>query len=144
MIIRKLLTINLSGELQSLCFQTKFKYKYYPSIKAIKKKNLNKTFTFQTISRSDIKKDILRLDNSKAIQKSDIPTKRVKQNVDIFTEYLFHEFEISLEKSEYPSPFKFADITSVHQKGSRFEKNNYRPVSILPVLSKIFEKCLYK
>ena len=32
------------------------KYKYYPSIKAIKEKNLNKTFTFQTISRSDIKK----------------------------------------------------------------------------------------
>ena len=68
----------------------------------------------------------------------------IKQNVDIFTEYLFHEFEKSLEKSEYTSPFKFADITPVHKKGSRFEKNNYRPVSILPVLSKVFEKCLYK
>ena len=40
--------------------------------------------------------------------------------------------------------FKFADITSVYKKGSRFEKNNYRPVNILPVLSKVFEKCLYK
>ena len=62
----------------------------------------------------------------------------------MFTEYLFHESEKSLEKSEYTSPFKFADITPVHKKGSRFEKNNYRPVSILPVLSKVFEKCLYK
>ena len=120
------------------------KYKYHPSIKAIKEKNLNKTFTFQTISRSDIKKEILRLDNSKAIQESDIPTKIIKQNVDIFTEYLFHEFEKSLEKSEYTSPFEFADITPVHRKSSRFEKNNYWPVSILPVLSKIFEKSLYK
>ena len=34
------------------------KYKYHPSIKAIKEKNLNKTFTFQIISRSDIKKKI--------------------------------------------------------------------------------------
>ena len=65
------------------------KYKYHPSIKAIKEKNLKKTFTFQTISRSDIKKEILRLDNSKAIQESDIPTKIIKQNAEIFTEYLF-------------------------------------------------------
>ena len=120
------------------------KYKYHPSIKAIKEKNLNKTFTFQTMSRSDIKKEIIRLGNSKAIQESDIPTKIIKQNVDIITEYLFHEFENLLEKSEYTSPFKFADITPVLKRGSRFEKNNYRPVSILPVLSKVFEKCLYK
>ena len=120
------------------------KYKYRPSIKAIKEKNLNKTFTFQIISRSDIKKEILRLENSKEIQESDIPTKIIKQNVSIFTEYLFHEFEKSLEKSEYTSPFKFADITPIHKKGSRFEKNNYGPASILSVSSKVFEKCLYR
>ena len=76
------------------------KYKYHPRIKAIKEKNLNKTFTFQTISRSDIKKEIARLDNSKAIQELDMPTKIIKQIVDIFTKYLFHEFEKSLEVEE--------------------------------------------
>ena len=34
-------------------------------------------------------------------------------------------------ESEYTSPFKFADITPVDKKGSRFEKNNYRPISYL-------------
>ena len=81
------------------------------------------------------------MDSSKASQESDIPTKIIKKNVDIFTEHLFHESEKSLfEKFEYISLFKFADITPVHKKGSRFEKNNYRPVSILPVLSKVFRK----
>ena len=81
------------------------------------------------------------MDSSKASQESDIPTKITKQNVDIFTEHLFHESEKSLfEKFEYISLFKFADITPVHRKSSRFEKNNYRPVSILPVLSKVFRK----
>ena len=56
------------------------KYKYHSSIK---EKNLNKTFTFQTISKSDIKKEFLRLDNSKAIQESDKPTKIIKQNLDV-------------------------------------------------------------
>ena len=136
-------SVNLD-QFEDPVLQANEKYKYHPSIKPIKEKNLGKTFTFQTISGSDSKKEILRPDNSKAIQESDIPTKIIKQNVDIFTEYLFHEPEKSLEKSEYTSPFKFAEITPVHKKRSRFEKNNYRPVSILPVLSKVFEKCLYK
>ena len=121
------------------------KYKNHPSIKAIKERSINKVFKFQSISRSDIKKEILSLDSSKASQESEIPTKIIKQNVDIFTEHLFHEFEKSLfEKFEYTSLFEFADITPVYKKSSRFEKSNYRPVSILPVLSKVFEKCLYK
>ena len=122
------------------------KYKYHPSIKAIKERNINKVFKFQSISRSDIKKEILSLDSSKASQESDIPTKIIKQNVDIFTEQLFHEFEKSLfEKFEYTSLLKFANITPVHKKGSRFEKNNYWPVSILPVLSKVLKNvCINK
>ena len=72
------------------------KYKNHPSIKAIKERNINKVFKFQSISRSNIKKESLSLDSSKASQESDTPTKIIKQNVDIFTEHLFHEFEKSL------------------------------------------------
>ena len=39
---------------------------------------------------------------------------------------------------------KLADITPVYKKGNRAVKDNIRPVSILPNLSKVFEKCLYK
>ena len=38
---------------------------------------------------------------------------------------------------------KLADISPVHKKGNRTDKSNYRPVSILPVISKIFEKLLF-
>ena len=34
-------------------------------------------------------------------------------------------------------------VTPVHKKGNRSEKDNYRPVSILPNLSKVFERCIY-
>ena len=57
---------------------------------------------------------------------------------------MFYEFKKSLEKFEITSLFKLADITPVYKKGDRFEKNNYRLVSILPVLLKVFERCLYK
>ena len=39
---------------------------------------------------------------------------------------------------------KLANVTPVHKKGSQSEKGNYRPVSILPNLSKVFERCIYK
>ena len=38
---------------------------------------------------------------------------------------------------------KFADVTPAHKKSDRTDKSNYRPVSVLPGLSKIFEKLLF-
>ena len=39
---------------------------------------------------------------------------------------------------------KIAEVTPVFKKNDRISKENYRPVSVLPVISKIFEKCIYK
>ena len=39
---------------------------------------------------------------------------------------------------------KLANVTPVHKKGSRYDKCNCRPVSILPNLSKVFERWLHK
>ena len=38
---------------------------------------------------------------------------------------------------------KKADVIHIHKKNSKFDIENYRPVSILPVLSKIYEKCIF-
>ena len=47
-------------------------YKNHPSVVAIDKKKLNKQFSFEFMPKSDIKKEILNLDVSKASQDSDI------------------------------------------------------------------------
>ena len=46
--------------------------------------------------------------------------------------------------SVFPDSLKQADVTPVYKKDSRNEKENYIPVSILPNLSKIYERCMYK
>ena len=48
----------------------------------------------------------------------------------------------SLENGKFPNCLKLANIIPVFRKGARTSKNNYRPVSILPVYSKIFERLL--
>ena len=44
----------------------------------------------------------------------------------------------------FPTSLKNADITPTFKKIDRLHKVNYRPVSILPTLSKIYEKILYQ
>ena len=65
-------------------------------------------------------------------------------NADIFAEVLYNVFNRSLEVGEFPSGMKLANVTPVHKKGSRYDKGNYHPVSILPNLPKVFERCLHK
>ena len=85
----------------------------------------------------------MNLDSSKACQDSDIPTKVIKSNSDIFEDALYSEFNRSLETSVFPPSRKLANVTPVHKKGNRSEKGNCRPVSILPNLSKVFERYIH-
>ena len=82
-----------------------------------------------------MEKDILTLNIVIASQDSHIPTKIIKKNLYVFSGILFKEFNESLEICKF---------TLVHKRGNRSDKDNYRPVSILPSLSKNFEKSLRK
>ena len=118
-------------------------YKNHPSVVLINEKNLNKQFSFNYILKSDIKKKILNLDVSKASQDSDIPTKIIKMNADVFAKVLSNVSNRSLKVGEIPPGMILANVTPVYKKGSRYDKGNYRPVSILPNLSKLFEQYLH-
>ena len=85
----------------------------------------------------------MNLDSSKACQGFDIPTKVIKSNSDIFTDAFYSEFNRSLETSVFPPSMKLANVTPAHKKSNRSQKDNYRPVSTLPSLSKVFERCIY-
>ena len=52
-------------------------------------------------------------------------------------------FDKCLTTGQYPSIWKKANIIPIHKKGSRQSKNNYRPISLLPVFGKLLEKLLF-
>ena len=89
-------------------------------------------------------KKVKTLDIAKASQQSDIPTKFLKQNSNYFVEYFYENISQCLSKSIFPSDLKLAaDVTPVYKKKSKNSNDNYRPVSILSNISKIYERCIY-
>ena len=119
-------------------------YKNHPSITVIKEKLKNSVFSFYEVNKDKIKKESNRLNKNKASQKSDIPIKIIHDNVDIFADFIAESFKGTIKTSNFSNCLKLADITPLHKKGRKDNKENYRPVSILPTLSKIFEKILFE
>ena len=66
----------------------------------------------------------------------------LKDNKDFFTAYITKCFNESLKSAKFPNRLKSASLTPVFTKNARTSKNNYRPVSVLPVISKIFERLI--
>ena len=56
---------------------------------------------------------------------------------------IYKHFNYCINKGEFPNDLKHANIVPIYKKDKKREKENYRPVSILSNLSKIYEKLLY-
>ena len=52
-------------------------------------------------------------------------------------------FKSSSDTRMFPNYWKRGNLTPVHKKGDKWKVGNYRPISLLPILGKIFEKCIY-
>ena len=76
------------------------------------------------------------------MQDTDIPVKILKENAEYFAEYICLQFNEAICAAKFPASFRLANITPVFKQGSRNQKENYRSISILPIISKIFEKLI--
>ena len=76
------------------------------------------------------------MNSKKVTPKGDIPVKILKWNSDIIAPVLVECFNRNIKNSIFPNELKNADRSPVYKKKDRHDKSNYRPVSILPLLSK--------
>ena len=66
----------------------------------------------------------------------------LKENTDYFAEFICIQFNESISSLKFPSSFKCANIIPNLKDQLRKRKNSCRPISILPAVSKIFEKLM--
>ena len=113
------------------------------SIKNSKSKKFNSTFYFENTYTDVVMKVINNVNVAKSSQINDIPTKVIKMNKDIFANFITDHFNYCIAYGEFPDELKHADVIPVHKKNEKCDKTNYRPVSILTNISKIYENLLY-
>ena len=61
-----------------------------------------------------------------------------------FSEFIVHNFNEGISTARFSDIFKSEEVKSIFKKKSRIDKESFRPVSSLPVLSKIFERLIFK
>ena len=84
---------------------------------------------------------IKEFENGKA---SDIPTIVIKKAAKIIAPILAKLYNNCINSGIFPQIFKTGKITPIFKKGNKELLENYRPVSVLPIFGKIFEKIIYK
>ncbi|CAB4007436.1 Hypothetical predicted protein [Paramuricea clavata] len=100
---------------------------------------INSEFYFQTITETEVFKLLTTLKTSKATGHDRISAKLLKDSADVITKTLTQIFNKSVLLGKFPDDMKVAIISSIYKTGSKTETTNYRPVSVLSVVAKIFE-----
>ena len=123
--------------------QIVFKFSRPPSIQKIRSFNENNgCFSFEKVSIENIKNGISELNPFKATTFKSIPVKLLKSESEIVSAPLQIIFNNSIEHSSFPDELKLADVSSLFKKEVKIFKGNYRPFSVLPTVSKVFERLM--
>ena len=88
--------------------------------------------------------EINNVKTNKATQITDIPTKLIKENSDIFGHFIFGNYDNCVSYCIFPSSLKIVIMTPVYKKAAKTSKDNYRPVSILSSISEIYERLMFR
>ena len=122
-----------------------YKYNEHPSILKINNYiKSSKNFSFENITPPEIEKEILELNPKKAAGSDSIPPKILKDGIGVIKSPLTQLFNISVEECHFPLDLKKANVAPLFKKDDNTNKENYRPISILPCISKVFERIMFR
>lgn len=94
---------------------------------------------FYPTTPTEVMKIIKNLKN-KGNKLLDIHISIIKDNLHVFSDHLAWLYNMSLDESTFPDKSKVGRVTPAHKGGSIDNMDNYRPITVLPLFSKIFEK----
>ena len=115
----------------------------HPSIQMIKDKYENSfNFKFEIVSADQAKTFIDEIDCKKS-SSGDIQAKIIKLAKEEIAEPIRSCINSSILTGTFPGELKIADIVPVFKKEDLSDKNNYRPISLLPLTSNILQKFIY-
>ncbi len=110
--------------------------------KSYLKERFNDSIYMKPTTNEEISKILLNMKNSSPGH-DDIDVKILKKVSDSIVVPITHLCNLSLSNGNVPNDLKIAKIVPIYKKGTKDKLSNYRPVSVLPALSKIYERLVY-
>ncbi|CAB4034888.1 Hypothetical predicted protein, partial [Paramuricea clavata] len=102
----------------------------------------NARFNIQNVSLTKVFKLLSTIKTSKSAGHDRISGKLLKDAAEVIAPTLTAIFNASIHAGVFPDDFKTAIISPIHKSGSKTNCDNYRPISVLSSVSKIFEKLI--
>ena len=100
-------------------------------------------FNLKTIEVKDIRAAFAKVKTTKSFGIDNISSYFLKLALPFIGNSLAALFNTSIETSQFPDSWKVARVTPIFKEGDKTEKSNYRPISVLPVISRLFEKLVF-
>ena len=99
--------------------------------------NANKDkFNFRTIEVKEVRAAFAKIKTAKSFGIDNISSYFLKLALPFIENSLAFLFNTSIETSQFPDSWKVARVTPIFKEGDKTEKSNYRPISVLPVISR--------
>ena len=96
------------------------------------------------ISTCDVFEALTMLNHTKAAGCDNMSPKILKLCATSLIDPVYHLFNICLEKASFPMEWKIHKMCPILRKGDQTNPQNYHPISLLCILSKVFETVVYK
>lgn len=100
-------------------------------------------FTFMPVDEASVRKHILSI-SSQAVGHDNVCSKMIVPIVDVLLPVLTHLFNFSLVSGTFPSIWKKAHVIPLPKIANPTSPSHFRPISILPFLSKVLEHIVHK
>lgn len=106
-------------------------------------KQNSSTFFLSPTDEHEVKKIIKSLNNTNSTGYDEIPTNIIKVCSDELAPILAQLINLSFEHAIFPSTFKRSIVKPMFKKDDKQDLQNYRPITLIPVLSKVWENVLH-
>ena len=103
----------------------------------------NENFNFKPIGVQDIGETMVKKKTYKSFRSDEMSSYFLKLAIPCTERSLVFILNASLDTSHFPDLWKIALITPIFIEGGSAKKSNYRPILVLPILPKLFEKLVF-
>ena len=103
-----------------------------------------RSFYFDPFASAEVEAEIKVLLNNKAYGLYSCPVSILKLSSHIISQPLAQILNVSVSSGSFPAKLKTAKVVPVFKSGDEYKPGNYRPISLLPIFNRIFEKLVYK